>query len=107
MASETVIRQRCLRCWSEVTPRIATVECEACGACWPVIDGVPAYASAKYFGEVSREAMRRLLAAAREGHWREAVKVHFGTSDPDQHHYIADLNRAAWIPLLPLGPGST
>lgn len=72
-----------------------------------MIDGVPAYASAKYFGEVTREAMRRLLAAAREGHWREAVKVHFGASDPEQYHYIADLNRAAWIPLLPLGPGST
>jgi SAM-dependent methyltransferase len=83
------------------------MECPSCGSSWPVINDVPVYASAKYFGEVSRDEIGRLLAAAATGHWLEAVKSHFRDSNPDMYYYIADLTRAAWIPLLPLGPGST
>lgn len=81
--------------------------CLACGASWPVIEGVPAYRSAEYFGEIDREDMRRLVRSAETGHWRLAARERFMDSNPDMYHYIADLNRASWIPLLPISPDST
>jgi SAM-dependent methyltransferase len=103
----TLVRQRCPKCGGALGHAPSRMECPSCGSSWPVINDVPVYASAKYFGEVSRDEIGRLLAAAATGHWLEAVKSHFRDSNPDMYYYIADLTRAAWIPLLPLGPGST
>jgi len=83
------------------------MECSACGASWPIVKGVPAYRSTEYFGEVSREEMQKLVRLAEEGYWLRAVRAQFKDSNPDMYHYTADLNRASWIPLLPIGPDST
>ena len=103
----TIVLQRCLKCGGELGQANGRIECLSCGSSWPVINDVPVYASAKYFGEVSRDEIGRLVVAAETGYWLEAVKRHFWDSNPDMYYYIADLTRAAWIPLLPLSPDST
>jgi SAM-dependent methyltransferase len=51
--------------------------------------------------------MHELLALAEEGHWLTAVRSMFKDSNPELYDYAADLNRASWIPILPIGPHST
>lgn len=84
------------------------MECPRCGAQWPVDQSVPSYDAAKYYGEeVTQETMQELVGLAEEGHWRTAARAMFKDSNPEVYDYIADLNRASWIPILPLGPDST
>jgi SAM-dependent methyltransferase len=51
--------------------------------------------------------MHELIALAEQGHWRTAVRTMFKDSNPELYDYVADLNRASWIPILPIGPNST
>jgi SAM-dependent methyltransferase len=83
------------------------MECAACGASWPVVNGVPVYHTAEYFGEVSRDEMQELVRRAEDDNWLRAVQTQFKDVNPEMYAYIVDLNRAAWIPLLPIGPQST
>jgi ubiquinone/menaquinone biosynthesis C-methylase UbiE len=83
------------------------MECSTCNAHWPIINGVPSYNTAKYFGEISEEDIERLIAAAEREHWLSAARAQFKDQKPRMYQYIVDLNRAAWIPLLPIGPEST
>jgi SAM-dependent methyltransferase len=83
------------------------MHCATCGGEWPVRNGVPFYSSADYFGEVSQSEMRTLIQLARQTNWRTAVRTHFKENNPELYCYAVDLNRASWIPLLPLGPHST
>ena len=103
----TFVPHRCLGCGTELERCPDRMQCPSCGAAWPLVDGVASYASAKYFGEIGEDEMGRLLAAARAGHWQEAARSWFESADPEMYQYVIDLNRAAWIPLLPLGPEST
>jgi SAM-dependent methyltransferase len=84
-----------------------SVDCEACGAQWPVRDGIPFYGSATYFGEVSQAEMRTLIQEASEKGWRTAIRARYKDHNSEMYVYAADLNRASWIPLLPIGPQST
>jgi len=103
------VPHRCLQCGdgplhSSVT---TAVKCSACGAQWPVRDGVPFYSSADYFGEVSQNEMRSLIQQAAETDWLTALRTRYKEKNPELYGYAADLNRASWIPLLPIGPKST
>jgi SAM-dependent methyltransferase len=103
----TLVPHRCLGCGAGLERCPDRMQCPSCGAAWPLVDGVASYGSAKYFGEIGEDAMERLVAAARAGHWREAARSWFENAAPEMYQYVVDLNRAAWIPLLPLGPEST
>jgi len=83
------------------------MNCRECGAHWPILNGVPSYDSGKYFGEVPQETMQELVAAAEKGNWLTAARAMFKDSNSEMYQYIADLNRASWIPILPIGPKST
>jgi SAM-dependent methyltransferase len=83
------------------------MECRGCGAHWPVEQGIASYGSASYYGELTQETMHELNALAREGHWLAAARAMFQGRNPELYDYVADLNRASWIPILPLGPDST
>jgi SAM-dependent methyltransferase len=83
------------------------MQCAACGAEWPLRDGVPFYSSADYFGEVSQAEMGALIQLASQTDWRTALRTQFKENNPELYGYAADLNRASWIPLLPIGPKST
>ena len=102
-----VIPHKCLRCDGPVLRSHASMQCAACGAEWPVRDGVPLYSSARYFGEVSQGEMRTLIRLAAETDWRTAINTQFKEHNREQYEYAADLNRASWIPLLPIPPDST
>lgn len=97
----------CPYCHSEVTEDPYYVSCASCSRRWPISNGIACFDSAKYFGEVSQERMQHLIALAQEGNWLDAAKQMFKESSHEMYQYIVDLNRASWIPLLPIGPDST
>ena len=78
------------------------MECPTCGAHWPLDQTIPSYGSAKYPGDVSQETMRQLIALTEQGHWRTAARTMFKDSNPELYDYVADLNRASWIPYYRL-----
>jgi SAM-dependent methyltransferase len=51
--------------------------------------------------------MHDLIALAEKEHWLTAVRRMFKDSNPELYDYVADLNRASWIPILPVDPAST
>jgi len=51
--------------------------------------------------------MHDLLALAEQGNWLTAARTLFRDPNPELYDYVADLNRASWIPILPIGPNST
>jgi len=101
------VPHKCLRCKTVLVSGADAMECPACGAAWPIRDGVPFYSSADYFGEVSQAEMKTLIQLASQTNWRSAIRTQFKENNPDLYVYATDLNRASWIPLLPIGPNST
>jgi SAM-dependent methyltransferase len=101
------VPHKCLRCEGPVRSAPQAMQCAACGTEWPVQDGVPFYSSAEYFGEVSQAEMKTLIQLASQTNWRTAIRTRFKESNTELYRYAADLNRASWIPLLPIGPNST
>ena len=97
----------CLKCQTTLRHGTLRIECPACGAHWPLNQSIPSYDSANYYGEVTQETMHELLALAEQGHWLTAARTMFRDSKPALYDYVADLNRASWIPILPIGLNST
>jgi len=101
------VSYKCLKCGKTLLRCVHSMNCRECGAHWPILNGVPTYDSGKYFGEVPQETMQELVAAAEKGNWLTAAQAMFKDSNSEMYQYIADLNRASWIPILPIGPKST
>ena len=101
------VPQVCLKCRTTLRHDTLHIECPGCGAHWPVDRGIPSYSSATYHGDVTHETMRELLALAEKGHWLTAARTMLRDSNPELYDYAADLNRASWIPILPIAPNST
>lgn len=101
------VSQLCLKCQTPLRHGTLRMECPTCGAHWPLDQTIPSYGSANYPGDVTQETMHELIAVAEQGHWRTAARTMFGDSNPDLYDHVADLNRASWIPILPIGPNST
>lgn len=55
-----------------------------------------------YWGEVDRERMRAVNAAARAGGWRAAIDTVLRPAHPDLVDYVQHPARADWYTLLPL-----
>jgi SAM-dependent methyltransferase len=80
--------------------------CPACGRSWPVRSGVPRFfQDANYWGEIPAVEAGSLAEQARRIGWRKAVAEHFRDSREMQVSLL-DWQRAAWAPLLGLGPDS-
>ena len=101
------VPQVCVRCEKTLQNDRLRMECPACGAYWPINHGIPSYASARYYGDITPETVQKLVALAEEGHWLQAVRTMFKESNPELYDYVADPNRASWVPILPLAPHST
>jgi len=101
------VPQICLTCEQPLVQGTRRMECLVCGTHWPLDRGIPSYDSANYYEEVSQETILDLIALAEKGHWRTAVRTMFEDSNPELYHYVADMNRASWIPILPIGPHGT
>jgi SAM-dependent methyltransferase len=67
------------------------------------VDGVACYETAKYFGEMPREKMLELVRDCDANGWERAIRDHCSEL---MVQYVADINRATWTSLLPLGPDS-
>ena len=101
------VPHKCLKCGETLGQADGWTKCKSCKSKWPVNGGIPTYDAAKYFGEISQEQMQSLVSAAENKHWRSVAQERFQKTNTEMYQYIADLNRACWIPLLPLGPEST
>jgi len=96
----------CPSCAGSLTSSGEAFRCEACGSCWPVVDGVPHFVSeAPYWGEIPESKLQDVLEATRTRHWREVFRT---SNDPDiarAFTFIANLNRTSWQYFLPSGKG--
>ena len=101
------VPQVCVQCDKTLLNDLVRMECPACGAYWPINHGIPSYASATYYGDITPETVQKLVALAEEGHWLKAVRRMFKESNPELYDYVADPNRASWVPILPISPHST
>jgi SAM-dependent methyltransferase len=101
------VPQLCLKCQTPLRHGTLRMECPACGAHWPLNQTIPLYGSATYPGDVTQETMHELIALAEQGYWLTAARTMFRDSNPELYDHVADLNRASWIPILPIGPNST
>jgi SAM-dependent methyltransferase len=101
------VPQLCLKCQTPLRHGTLRMECPACGAHWPLDQTIPSYGSANYPGDVTQETMHQLIALAEQGDWLTAARTIFRDSNPELYDHVADLNRASWIPMLPIGPNST
>jgi ubiquinone/menaquinone biosynthesis C-methylase UbiE/DNA-directed RNA polymerase subunit RPC12/RpoP len=98
------IALRCIRCGSELAQNTFQVACSDCGSQWPVVNRIPRFyqpADDYYWGEISRQEARDLLADARTRSWENAIRSRFGYYNPLYQYYL-DLQRAAWLPLFGL-----
>ena len=89
------VPHKCLRCEGPVRSAPRAMQCVACGAEWPVQDGVPFYSSAEYFGEVSQAEMKTLIQLASQTNWRTAIRTRFKESNPELYRYDLDLGDIA------------
>lgn len=101
------VPQLCLKCRTTLRPAPLRMECPACGAQWSLDRGIPSYGSTSYHGGVTQETMQELVAQAEQGDWLTAARTVLRDSNPELYDYVADLNRASWIPILPIPPSST
>jgi len=101
------VPQLCLKCQTTLTHGTLRMECPACGAAWPLYQTIPSYGSANYRGDLTQETMHELISLAERGHWLSAARTMFRDSKPELYDYVADVNRASWIPILPIEPNST
>src|ERR1043166_5836666 len=97
----------CPRCYRDLCPAEGALDCSGCGVSWPVVRGIPRFASAEYFGEVRAEEMAALNREAANGYWEEVVRSRFRDDLYSLYTYTADLNRASWISLLHVPPSAT
>ncbi|MGH9477413.1 MAG: methyltransferase domain-containing protein [Terriglobales bacterium] len=97
------LRLSCPECASELGIEEHGCACPGCGAAWPIEDGVPRFSQAReYWGEIPREDELALIRDAQQRTWRQAVVDRF--PEGEMAASIQDLRRAAWLPLLGLGP---
>jgi SAM-dependent methyltransferase len=93
---------RCLRCGAHLAIDPGRCVCPACAAEWPIVRGIARFAAPPYWGEMPRPEASDLVADAERRGWRQAVERRFPAGD--MRISILDTQRAAWLPLLGLGP---
>jgi SAM-dependent methyltransferase len=96
----------CPRCAGRLECADEHYRCEACGASWPIVDGVTHFVSeAPYRGEIAEPTLQTILEATNTRHWKDVFRA---SSDPDvarSFTFIANLNRTSWQYFLPSGKG--
>jgi ubiquinone/menaquinone biosynthesis C-methylase UbiE len=98
------IRLKCTRCGGVLETGEQEVTCPECESRWPALGGIPRfYQEADYYwGEIDRHNATALLADAKKGSWKDAVR-RLVPRESLQAHYL-DLQRASWLALLSLKP---
>ncbi len=98
---------QCLRCGVPLTCNLEQCTCDACGATWPVKNGIPRFFQMPdhYWGEVDRIQALEMIEAARRGSWVNAVRARFPEND-NMRFGLLDLQRASWAPMLGLNQNS-
>lgn len=96
---------KCLECGSPLDTDSERIRCPNCNFSREIDQGVIRFSSADYWGEIPGNELKALAKDAERMHWRDAASIRF------KHNYymyesIAELNRACWKSLLPIGPHS-
>ena len=99
----------CPRCHAALALAAGALACRQHGAVAnATADGVLEFdRSEQYWGEVDRDRMRRVLAAARAGGWRRALEEELRPTHPHLVDYVHHAARADWFVLLPLDRART
>lgn len=94
---------KCLKCGTKLDVHADRCVCQGCGSEWPVKGGIPRFFQLPtyYWGEVSQNEARDMLAAARKEGWAEAVRARFPEND-GMIIGLLDPQRASWAPMLGL-----
>ena len=83
----------CPSCLSSLNHAEPEWQCPKCGKAGSDVDGVPCFNDPEYYwGEISREAMQRANAIARESDWQRAVEQ--TVESPSVRDYITDPRRS-------------
>ncbi len=98
----------CPRCRAAVVAGTDGFTCAACGAVYPLVDGIPTFVDeAGYWGEIPAADMAWLVAEVERGRpWREAIA---GASQPGiraKAEFLLDARRSNWVVELPLPPAA-
>ena len=103
-AAQEMIHWACPQCGAGVTWQDGEARCPAHGAAGRrTTDGILEFDSSDaYWGEVEREQMRAINAAARTHGWRHALETELRPRHADLMDYVQHPARADWRVLLPL-----
>lgn len=94
----------CPRCHAPLVQDGGTLRCDRHGAVAHLGSrGVLEFEDdSVYWGEIERDAMRRVLATARQSGWREALNRHLQGEEAGLIHYVQHPARADWRVLVPM-----
>jgi 2-polyprenyl-3-methyl-5-hydroxy-6-metoxy-1,4-benzoquinol methylase len=95
-----VYRYKCPACGKPLESGGDGFVCPACKAVYPVTDGVPVFCPTGKYNELEQEEMARLLKAAREDGWHDAVYRSFAEEKNFLYKIITEESRADWLYLL-------
>ena len=94
----SIVEHACPLCRRPVRAVEAALACVACGARYPIVDGVPDFepASELYWGELSRAEMDTAIERAeREGY--DAASQFAASRSADLHDYLLKESRVDWL----------
>lgn len=99
---QTIVPYVCLQCKSTLREKKGTLVCDHCGIQWDIIDSVPCFLKdAPYWGELSQDAMKKLVKNAQEGYWKDALEKIPEEKRKELISYGSDETRGWWRYLLP------
>ncbi|MBU1102655.1 methyltransferase domain-containing protein [Patescibacteria group bacterium] len=92
----------CLKCQRKLVDRDNDWYCEYCQISWPKIHGLDCFFDRDdYWGEISRDEMKQLLASIERDGWQKANRE-LAQKDPQRLKFIYNPGRADWRFYVPL-----
>ncbi len=99
----------CPRCRAALAERENALSCPACGAAYPVVNGIPTFVEDDgYWGEIPAEDMAWLVAEVERGQpWRDAIRRTDRAAIRRKVPFLLDERRANWVLDLKLPAAAT
>lgn len=97
----------CPDCKTELRQEHDHLNCQDCGASYPIRDGIPSFARSDfYWNEIPQADMHRVLNVAQSEGWQTAAYDVLNPRGSHVHATVGDERRADWKYLLPISKES-